>query len=100
VVAARHAWLSPLPPEGASAIAHNGAISFAAEMAAQQGVSATDLLCYGIVDRVVPEFQHAAAEPAALSRRIGTALANELTPVQQLPVQGWSQRRAGGYAWA
>jgi len=100
VIAARHAWLSPLPPEGASAIAHNGDISFAAEMAEQQGVSATELLCCGIVDRVVPEFEHAAAEPAAFSRRMGAALANELTTAQQLPVQGRSQRRAGRYAWS
>ncbi|MEU5732768.1 carboxyl transferase domain-containing protein, partial [Streptomyces antimycoticus] len=54
VVAARHAWLSPLPPEGASAILHR-TTERAYEVAARQGVRSADLLAQGIVDRVVEE---------------------------------------------
>ncbi len=42
VIAAQHAWLSPLPPEGASAIMHRTP-DRAPEMARQQGVRASDL---------------------------------------------------------
>ena len=42
VVAAQHAWLSPLPPEGASAIVHRD-LDHAPEMARAQRVRALDL---------------------------------------------------------
>ncbi|WP_182524082.1 carboxyl transferase domain-containing protein [Nocardioides dongkuii] len=61
VVAAEHAWLSPLPPEGASVIVH-GDTTHAAEMAASQRVRARDLLAAGTVQHVVPEIDD---EPAA-----------------------------------
>jgi acetyl-CoA carboxylase carboxyl transferase subunit beta len=54
VVAAENAWLSPLPPEGASAIVH-GDVDHAAEMAEQQGVSALDLFEGDTVHHLVPE---------------------------------------------
>ncbi|GHF40781.1 acetyl-CoA carboxylase [Streptomyces mashuensis] len=54
VVAARHAWLSPLPPEGASAILHR-TTDRAYEVAGRQGVRSADLLANGIVDRIVEE---------------------------------------------
>ncbi|MDR6176386.1 acetyl-CoA carboxylase beta subunit [Nocardioides zeae] len=54
VVAAEHAWLSPLPPEGASVIVH-GTPERADELAEQQRVRAADLLADGIVHAVVPE---------------------------------------------
>ncbi|MEV4438808.1 carboxyl transferase domain-containing protein [Streptomyces sp. NPDC049577] len=54
VIAARHAWLSPLPPEGASAILHR-TTERAYEVAERQGVRSADLLANGIVDRVVEE---------------------------------------------
>jgi acetyl-CoA carboxylase carboxyl transferase subunit beta len=54
VIAAENAWLSPLPPEGASAIVH-GDVDHAAEMAEQQRVGAVDLLEGGTVHHVVPE---------------------------------------------
>ena len=63
VLAARHGWLSPLPPEGASAILFHD-ITHAPEMAAGQGIRSFDLLTGGIVDRVIPEFPDAADEPA------------------------------------
>jgi acetyl-CoA carboxylase carboxyl transferase subunit beta len=54
VIAAEHAWLSPLPPEGASVIMH-GDVEHAAEMAELQQVRAADLHARGIVHRIVPE---------------------------------------------
>ncbi|WP_445258697.1 carboxyl transferase domain-containing protein [Nocardioides aurantiacus] len=54
VVATSNAWLSPLPPEGASVIRH-GDVEHAAEMAQAQGVDAASLLAAGIVHHVVPE---------------------------------------------
>jgi acetyl-CoA carboxylase carboxyl transferase subunit beta len=54
VVATSNAWLSPLPPEGASVIRH-GDVAHAAEMAQAQGVDAASLLAAGIVHHVVPE---------------------------------------------
>ncbi|NPD03436.1 acetyl-CoA carboxyl transferase [Nocardioides sp. zg-1308] len=56
VVATEHAWLSPLPPEGASIIVH-GDVDHAAEMASAQRVRAADLLADGVVQHVVPEVE-------------------------------------------
>ncbi|MDX6324555.1 MAG: acyl-CoA carboxylase subunit beta [Nocardioidaceae bacterium] len=76
-VAAEHAWLSPLPPEGASAIVHRD-LAHAADLARAQRVRAVDLLEDGIVDVVVPEHPDAAEEPEAFCRRVGTVLRHEL----------------------
>ncbi len=54
VVAAENAWLSPLPPEGASAIVY-GDLEHADELARSQRVGAIDLLESGTVHHVVPE---------------------------------------------
>jgi acetyl-CoA carboxylase beta subunit/acetyl-CoA carboxylase alpha subunit len=77
VVAAQHGWLSPLPPEGASAIVHRDTTR-APDMAAAQGVRSADLLANGIVDRVVPERPDAAEEPEEFCRRVGGVLQGEL----------------------
>ncbi|TQL66722.1 acetyl-CoA carboxylase carboxyl transferase subunit beta [Nocardioides albertanoniae] len=77
VVAAQHAWLSPLPPEGASAIVHGNA-DHAAEMAEAQQVLAVNLQQIGVVDRIVPETPDAADELEAFCRRVGEALEDEL----------------------
>ncbi|MEZ5193060.1 MAG: carboxyl transferase domain-containing protein [Nocardioides sp.] len=77
VVAAQHAWLSPLPPEGASAIVHRHT-GFAAEMARTQQVRAIDLYASGVVDRLVVEKPDAADEPEAFCRRVGAVLEHEL----------------------
>ena len=65
--ARQHGWLSPLPPEGASAILYRS-VDFAPEIAQSQGVRATDLRRDGIVDRVIPELPDAAYEPGAFCR--------------------------------
>jgi acetyl-CoA carboxylase beta subunit/acetyl-CoA carboxylase alpha subunit len=73
VIAAQHGWLSPLPPEGASAIVHR-TTARAPEMAEQQGVRSLDLLRAGIVDQVVAERPDAADEPEEFCARMGEAL--------------------------
>lgn len=77
VVAAQHAWLSPLPPEGASAIVHRD-LDHAPEMAAAQEVLAVEMLARGHVDRVIAEQPDAADEPEDFCRRVGAVLAFEL----------------------
>ncbi len=78
VVAAQHAWLSPLPPEGATAIVHRD-LDHAPEMARAQQVRAIDLYRRGIVDRIVAEKPDAADEPEAFCRRVGAVLEHELS---------------------
>lgn len=85
VLAARHAWIAPLPPEGASAIVHR-TVDRAAELAAAHGITASDLARAGIVDRIVPERPDAAAEPAAFVRRLGRAVTEELAALVDGPV--------------
>ncbi|OFI38757.1 hypothetical protein BIU82_17570 [Arthrobacter sp. SW1] len=53
-VAAEHAWLAPLPPEGASLIVH-GDTMHAAELAEQQRIGARELYRDGAVHEIVPE---------------------------------------------
>jgi acyl-CoA carboxylase subunit beta len=77
ILTAQHGWLSPLPPEGASAILYHDT-SHAADMAAKQGVRSADLLVHGIVDRVIPEYPDAAVEPEQFCLRVGAALRDEL----------------------
>jgi len=77
IIAAEHAWLSPLPPEGASAIVHRD-IDHAPEMARAQHVRAADLAAIGVVDRIIPEDPDAAAEPEAFCQRVAGVLAEEL----------------------
>ncbi len=77
VIAAQHAWLSPLPPEGASAIVHRN-LDHAPEMARAQKVRAIDLHQLGIVDRIVVELPDAADEPEAFCQRVGAVLEHEL----------------------
>lgn len=72
-IASQHAWLSPLPPEGASAIVHRDT-SRAPEMARAQQVRALDLYRNGIVDLVIAEHPDAAEEPEQFCRRMGRAI--------------------------
>lgn len=83
-VAAQHAWLSPLPPEGASAIVHRDT-SRAPEMAQAQGVRSSDLRHAGLVDLVVPERPDAATEPEAFCLRMGAVLHHELAALLAVP---------------
>lgn len=84
VVAARHAWLSPLPPEGASAILYR-TTERAYEVAGRQGVRSADLAAHGIVDRVVEEAPDAADEPEEFLGRLGAVLGAELAALRTRP---------------
>ncbi|MGH3737039.1 MAG: carboxyl transferase domain-containing protein [Micromonosporaceae bacterium] len=101
VIAAQHAWLSPLPPEGSSVVVHR-TTSKAPEMAAAQGVRSAELRTAGIVDRVVPERPDAVAEPEEFCRRVGHAVAYELAllsgqdPAGRYAVRLARYRRIGG----
>ncbi|QNJ96409.1 acetyl-CoA carboxyl transferase [Mycolicibacterium fluoranthenivorans] len=78
VLAAQHGWLSPLPPEGASAIVHRD-VEHAPEMAVRQGIRSLDLCRAGIVDLVIPELPDAAEEPRQFCERTGAALHRALS---------------------
>lgn len=71
ILAAQHAWLAPLAPEGASVIVYKDT-AHAAELARVQGIYSADLAANGIVDRVVVE------SAAGLCRDLGQALRTEL----------------------
>jgi acyl-CoA carboxylase subunit beta len=96
LIAAQHAWLSPLPPEGASAIMHR-TIERAAQMAADQGVRSLDLLRSGIVDRIVAERPDAADEPPEFCARVGQVLAYELITLLGLDATVRYERRLERY---
>ncbi|MFE2915864.1 carboxyl transferase domain-containing protein [Kitasatospora indigofera] len=91
VIAARHAWLAPLPPEGASAIVHRDG-EHAAELARAQGIGAYDLAAVGLVDQVIPELPDAAAEPEAFCARVGLAVGAALAELARVPA---ADRAAG-----
>jgi acetyl-CoA carboxylase carboxyl transferase subunit beta len=78
VLAAQHAWLSPLPPEGASAIVHRD-LEHAPQMAARQGIRSLDLCRDGIVDLIIPELPDAADQPRQFCQRVGAALHRALS---------------------
>ena len=90
VLCAEHAWLSPLPPEGASAIVHR-TTEHAADLAQAQGVRSADLLRNGIVDRILPELPDAADEPEDFCHRVAAALDYELAT---LPDRSCAERQA------
>jgi acetyl-CoA carboxylase beta subunit len=75
VIAAENAWLSPLPPEGASAIVH-GDLDHAPQMAEAQRVRAVDLLESGTVHHIVPEPPGDSAEDFA--RAVAAECATQL----------------------
>jgi acetyl-CoA carboxylase beta subunit/acetyl-CoA carboxylase alpha subunit len=95
-IAGQHAWLAPLPPEGASAIIH-GDTSHAAEMAESQRIGAVALRDAGIVDWIVPEHPDAAAEPAEFSRRVGATIEQLLPALRTLPGDERLRRRRERY---
>jgi acetyl-CoA carboxylase carboxyl transferase subunit beta len=92
-IAARNAWLAPLPPEGASAIMHR-TVSHAQALAESQGITAAALAASGVVDVVVEENPDAAEEPVDFCRRIGAVIAVELQGLARRGAPGLQQRRA------
>ena len=84
VICAQHSWLSPLPPEGASAILYRDT-THAPELAASQRVRSLDLLAEGIVDRIVAEHPDAADEPQEFCLRMSQAIQHELAVLARTP---------------
>jgi acetyl-CoA carboxylase beta subunit/acetyl-CoA carboxylase alpha subunit len=99
VIAAQHAWLSPLPPEGASAIVYRDT-EHAPEMARSQKVRALDLRAAGVVDRIVPELPDAAEEAEAFCKRVGAVLEQELSVLFHADVAALRAVRASRFATA
>jgi len=81
VVATQNAWLSPLPPEGASVIRF-GDLDHATQMAESQGIGSAALVEFGIVHRVVPELPDDDAESLAVA--VASTVANELVRLRAL----------------
>ena len=79
VLATQHAWLSPLPPEGASVIVH-GDTEHAEEMATRQQIRAVDLAAGGTVHRIVPERDD--DDQATLARAIAAECAAMLNTMR------------------
>jgi acetyl-CoA carboxylase carboxyl transferase subunit beta len=96
VIAAQHGWLSPLPPEGASAIVHRD-LDHAPDMARAQGVRSLDLRQAGIVDRIVAERPDAADEPEAFCARMSDVLRFELAALMQRDSATVTADRAARY---
>ncbi|MGH3359524.1 MAG: carboxyl transferase domain-containing protein [Nocardioidaceae bacterium] len=97
IIAAQHAWLSPLPPEGASAIMYRTA-ERAPDMARDQGVRSADLLREGIVDRIVAEHPDAADEPEEFCRRLGGVLRHELAELTSMSTHTLLAQRLQRYS--
>ncbi|MFC4531742.1 carboxyl transferase domain-containing protein [Sphaerisporangium dianthi] len=96
VLCAQHGWLSPLSPEGASAILYR-TIDFAPEIAKAQGVQARDLRRDGIVDRVIPEFPDAAYEPQAFCERVAATIEHEILALMERPPEDRLTTRLARY---
>jgi acetyl-CoA carboxylase carboxyl transferase subunit beta len=96
VICAEHATLSAIAPEGASAILYR-TTERAPELAATQGISSSDLLRFGIVDRVIDERPSADREPDAFLRRLGDAIEDELRALRDQDQQARLEAREQRY---
>ncbi|MGO4805161.1 carboxyl transferase domain-containing protein [Arthrobacter sp. 2MCAF15] len=95
-IAAQHAWLSPLPPEGASAIVHRNT-DFAPAMSEAQGVNVAALHANGLVEHIVDERPDAADEAQAFCRRLSRAIEYELAALSGVEVNELLPRRLEKY---
>jgi acyl-CoA carboxylase subunit beta len=77
VLAAEHSWLSPIAPEGASAILHRST-EHAPDLARAQATSAADLRRLGIVDVIVPDRPEPHDAGVRFGARIAATAAAEL----------------------
>jgi acetyl-CoA carboxylase carboxyl transferase subunit beta len=100
VLCAEHAWLAPLPPEGAAEVLHK-TTARAGEVAEAQGAGSAALVRHGIADRIIPEYPDAADEPEAFMRRVGAAIEEEISDlgaadaIQRLAARAARHRPAG-----
>ena len=92
VLCAENGWLSPLPPEGASAILYRDA-DHAPEMMETDGVKATDLMDSGLIDGIIPELPNAADEPDEFIERVLTAIHASLEELHTTPQRVGREQR-------
>jgi len=83
VLAAEHASLGVIAPEGASAILYRD-VEHAAELAVTQGGASWHLLEAGIADMLIPESRPAHEEPDAFLARVGVELFTALASITAL----------------
>jgi acetyl-CoA carboxylase carboxyl transferase subunit beta len=95
-IAAQHAWLSPLPPEGASAIIHRTP-DFAPAISEAQGVNVASLYAKGLVDHIVDERTDAALEGRAFCQRLSEAIEYELASLSAVGTGELLTRRLAKY---
>lgn len=95
-IAAQHSWLSPLPPEGASALMHR-TTEFAPQMAEAQGVNVAALYANGLVDHIVDERPDASLEPKEFCARMAQAIEYELAILAHASIHSLLQKRAHKY---
>jgi len=96
-IAAQNAWLSPLPPEGASAIVYRNS-AHAAELAHAQGTDSFSLRRAGIEDVIVPEQYDVIRQPRAFAEQLCDAVAGAFGRLRQMPVQAARVQRQAKYA--
>ena len=84
VLSAQNGWLSPLPPEGASAIVHRDT-EHAPQMAQAQRVQSAELVAAGVVDRVVAEPVDASDDPRGFIARLAATLEHEIIELMRTP---------------
>lgn len=100
VLVAANGWLSPLPPEGASAIIYRDT-AHAPEMMEQQGVGAASLVAAGVADDIIPECPDAADEPEAFIDRLIDHLSAALWDLEHQPERVGREQRFRHYEnWA
>jgi acetyl-CoA carboxylase carboxyl transferase subunit beta len=96
IVAASHAWLAPLPPEGASLIVFRDT-DHADVMARRQGIEAPALAAAGFVDTVVDEGDPA-RDPDGFARAIGAAITTAIADARAVPADRRLADRAARFA--
>ena len=96
IVAASHAWLAPLPPEGASLIVFRDT-DHADVMARRQGIEASALAERGFVDIVVDEGDPA-RDPEGFARAIGAAVTTAIAEARAIPEDRRRADRAARFA--
>lgn len=96
VVAAQHAWLSPLPPEGASVVIHRDT-DHADEMAQQQGIRAVDLRAVGVVDHIVAERPDPVEDPEPFLRNVAAVIGREVNRLLAEPARDRLATRRARY---
>ena len=96
VLAAAHGWLSPLPPEGASAIIYRDT-AHAPAMMENQGVSAGALVSSGIIDGIIPETPDASDEPTAFINRVIDHIGQALWELETHPTRVGREQRFRHY---